>query len=241
MTTAAHRLHPTAVAADASIGGVDWAHAYWTEGPRFVAEGYADGGAVGTWPDEIGDLDLVQPTGTQQPLYRAAEVDLSNRPAIDADGVDDNVGWTSPVAAIGPPWSLVYIGTVNPGSAGVRVMQSASTSGTRAPGTASTKWSIRFDHSAVSMTLSPVANQGELVVVVGLVGDDALLVGADSMTDKDAGDEPLTQLLAFGRDGGLNVTAGAASFIGAYNGDVRDDPGYSTLRAWAASYYGVSV
>lgn len=84
---------------------IGWTHAYWTEGPKFTALSYSDGGAVSLWPDEIGALrglvvgtmslgggsagvDAVQATGSKQPLHRASSASFNSKPIVEFNGTD---------------------------------------------------------------------------------------------------------------------------------------------------------
>jgi hypothetical protein len=85
-----------------SLLDIAWTHAYWTEGPEFVASAPAAGssgdsfriGAISlnapsspsvyldTWPDEVGTDDLTQATSTKRPQYIASDAGLNNKPVV---------------------------------------------------------------------------------------------------------------------------------------------------------------
>jgi hypothetical protein len=90
------------------LTAISWHTAVWAEDAAWSHP--ADGAAVATWRDGSGhSRDLVQATGTMQPLYRAVTAALGGRPAIEFDGVDDSLAVAS-FTAVAPPFSLVVVG-----------------------------------------------------------------------------------------------------------------------------------
>lgn len=66
---------------------ISWTHAYWTEGTRQVALGLVNNGAVATWKDEAGTLDLTQPTAGRRPLWITGDATMG-RTLIRFDSSD---------------------------------------------------------------------------------------------------------------------------------------------------------
>ena len=66
---------------------ITWHSLFWAEGTDFVAEGYGDTDPITTWPNETGESDATQATGSRQPLYTASHASLNNQPAVDFDGM----------------------------------------------------------------------------------------------------------------------------------------------------------
>ena len=110
---------------------VDWAHAYWAEGPQFTALGVANGGAVTTWPDEmetpgsgglvvgfmsltlttpavVGD-DLTQATAGNKPTYRSNSAAFNSKPIVEFDGTTDylTTTWTTGIPFPYTVWAVV--------------------------------------------------------------------------------------------------------------------------------------
>lgn len=100
---------------------ITWSHAYWVEGPEFLAlyggspgaaaatsrvgmvavqaaTGIPDGTRIDTWPDEVGTLDATQGTSTNEPTYHTAAASLNGKPYIDFPD-SDQVG--APDNAVG--------------------------------------------------------------------------------------------------------------------------------------------
>jgi hypothetical protein len=73
------------------LTSITWDHAYYAEGPEFIAKGVANGGALGDTgaevPDEIGTYDLVQAVAGARPTYQAAG--LNSQPSFRFDGGDN--------------------------------------------------------------------------------------------------------------------------------------------------------
>ena len=79
---------------------VGWTYAYWAEGPEFVALSVADGGAVGTWPDEIGTLDAHRAPPERSPPTGPRR-GRNSKPTVQFDGGDHLV--TSALTQAQPP------------------------------------------------------------------------------------------------------------------------------------------
>lgn len=94
-------LHSAAAAAWSPLS-IAWSHAYWTEGPEFLALALADAGAVSTWPDEMATGDMTQATAGAKPTYRSASALLGNRPVVEFDGTADVMTSASYTAMTGP-------------------------------------------------------------------------------------------------------------------------------------------
>lgn len=215
------------------ITGVAWSHAYWAEGPEFVALGLSDGGAVGTWPDEIGTADLLQATGASRPAYRTSSSPLNNRPVIDSDG-NDSVGPTT-ITTITQPFSVVVVargasdgsvlGTVHGdvgwffyGLGGVWAVHTGATlsGGTR---DANPHLFRFYANGAASKIVVD-----ETVVATGAAGSNA------------ATDIQLFRIPA----AGFNSAADMA-LAGFSSGDVTTDAGWTNFKAWVTSHYGITV
>lgn len=89
------------------LTAIPWSHAYWAEGPEFLALAVADGAVVANLPDEIGTADAVQGTAAQKPLYKAAS-GLNAQPGIRLDGVNDLLS-TGTWANVSLPYTVVLI------------------------------------------------------------------------------------------------------------------------------------
>lgn len=70
---------------------IAWTHAYWTEGTDFIAQGYTNGSAIGTWPDEVATSDLAQATAGFKPTLVTADSNFNGQNIIRFDGTDDRL------------------------------------------------------------------------------------------------------------------------------------------------------
>lgn len=87
------------------LTAIPWSHAYYAEGPEFLALGKVNNDAVGTWPDEIGTADQAQATGANQPLYIAAS-NINSQPALRFDSSDRMIATWSNVSV---PYTIVLL------------------------------------------------------------------------------------------------------------------------------------
>ena len=224
-------------AASQRTGGFDpltvgWTHAYWAEGPEFVALGLSNGGAVGTFPDEIGTADLTQGTGSAQPAFQSSVAALGNRATVKSDGAD----WVGPttITIITQPFSVVVV--ESGASAGSLLVSTAGDLGwcfymsggvwlanagsTISGGSAdSGAHMLRFYANGASSKLA----EDETVVVTGNAGTYG------------AGPIQLFRIPV-----GFNSAAHLA-FVGIYAGDVTTDPKWASFKAWAATHYGLTI
>lgn len=224
------------------LTGVGWAHAYWAEGPEFVALGLADGAAVATWPDEIGTADLTQATSNKRPLYRASGTTFS-LPCIDFDGSNDNLG---PVAysAIGLPHSVVVIVANDTNGTDIYFVDGFDATHRRIVGitfAGSAQWRHYAGASAVGGNASTTGKQALRSKIVSGTSDVLNVNGANATTAT-AGDQTMTGLTAGSDYTGTGAFFnGRTVFIGVYAGDVTADGGWASLVTWASTKYGVTL
>lgn len=73
---------------------IAWDWAAWAQDPNWTPPG--DGVAVSSWNDaSSGTRHATQATGTKQPIYRASESGMNNKPTVDFDGTDDFLATTT--------------------------------------------------------------------------------------------------------------------------------------------------
>lgn len=218
------------------IADVGWSHAYWAEGSEFTALGYADGGAVSSWPDEKATQDISQATATNQPAYRATG-GPNSLPCVHADGNDWLQG--SFPSALSQPYTIVI----------VAIGENSATADNRF-----------FDGVSNSSVLDELSAGGYLLnagsSVTGGTRDGnphlftSLFNGASSLVERDgttivsgnAGTNTLSGLTLFAaRTGETRPSAHKIAFAGVYNGDVRNDAGWADFEAWTETHYGLTV
>ncbi len=225
-------------AASQRTGGFDpltvgWTHAYWAEGPEFVALGLSNGGAVGTFPDEIGTADLTQGTGSAQPAFQSSVAALGNRATVKSDGAD----WVGPttITIISQPFSVV-------------VVESGATAGSLLVSTAGDLGWCFYMSGGVWL-----ANAGSTISGGSAdSGAHMLRFYANSASSKLAEDETVVVTGNAGTYGagpiqlfripapGFNSAAHLA-FVGIYAGDVATDAKWTQFKAWVTSHYGITV
>jgi hypothetical protein len=224
------------------ITDVGWAHAYWAEGPEFVALGYADGAAVSNWPDEIGTADLTQATGSKQPAYRASGTHFS-LPCVDFDGTADFLG---PVAysSIGLTHSVVVIVANDTNGTDIYFVDGFDSTHRRIVGITfpgSSQWRHYAGASAVGGSGTAAGKHALRSKIVSGTSDLLTADGANATTAT-AGDQTMTGLTAGADYTGTGAFFnGRTAFIGVYSGDVTGDGGWAGLVTWASTKYGVTL
>lgn len=232
--------HALRRAASQQIGGfspldIGWSHAYWAEGPEFVALGLSDGAAVSTWPDEIGTLDAAQATPTKQPTYSSAG-GPNGTPTATFDGGD---GVLTGAHSQAQTWSIVTIvKTTNAGglyyflgSPSPLVTLTINNSGTP----------YGFYAGATGPGVGTVNTSWHLMRCKG--------AGASSVTELDgtaatgnAGSALLGRIGIGSYDGAGGVgLVGSICFVGIAAGDVSADPSWADFETFVTDHYGIAV
>jgi hypothetical protein len=77
------------------LGEIAWVHAYYAEGPNYLAQGYADAASITTLPDEAGSADLTVAKPTK-PTHADSSSDMNNNPAFNftGGGIQTATAWT---------------------------------------------------------------------------------------------------------------------------------------------------
>lgn len=224
---------------------VGWHAAFWADDPAWSNPG--DGVGVGSWRDYSGNSrTATQAVVGQKPIYRASVAALNNRAAVQGDG--DNDILVSVAIGLTQPFTMVLIGsmvvtpTTGPFPAGM-------TLGNNISGT---------DLIAMYRTTS-----GNFALFAGadaatIAGDDnvhgfrglfngassALRVDGSGATGDPGSRAPSSDPInLFGSALSTDTTnnAGYIAFAGIYSGDVTADGGWTAFKAWALSYYGVTL
>lgn len=203
-----------------------WRHAYWTEGPEFVALGLSDGAAVDTWPDEAGTANLVQATAANKPTYRAAHAPLGSRPALDADGGD----WMAvTVPRILQPYTVVAVAEgVTQGKLVMGLDGDASWTFYNSGGV--------FQANLGAFISGPTQDSGDHLFVLVANGASSQLIVDGTAGTGNPGTGSVADMRFAGIPSGFGLT-GAASFIGIAAG-VLSAGELDDLHIWAQSHYG---
>lgn len=230
--------HALRRAASQRIGGFDpltvgWTHAYWAEGPEFVALGKSDGASMTIWPDEMSTMDLETTAGT--PTYQSSGWASPARPSVRFPGSALMVrGWSQ-----SQPFSAVVIADRSGGGAFSYYIGGAGTSG----------WAIyRLGASTLSgfagsdVTATADSDAPHMLALYANGGSSALGVDG-TFTSGSAGSNNPTVLSLGGRSDGVLAVffAGDIVFAGVASGDIRTDPKWSQFKTWVTSHYGITV
>lgn len=216
---------------------IGWAHAYWAEGPEFVALGLSNGAAVGTWPDEIGTLDATQGTAASKPTYSATG-GPNSRPTLTFDGGD--VLRTIGVGAHALPVSLVLIWKWS-GSGHTRCVTLSSSNIQFGGGITGDN---QFELFAGTGLKTVSARDTNHHLHVGVVNGSSSVLEMDGIaTSGNAGSAAPNSgdVFAIGSDNGFTFLTGQIAFFGYAYGDVRTDPKWAAFKAWVTSHYGITV
>lgn len=215
------------------VAGVGWLHAYYVSGDEMVALGYAEDDPVNAWPDEIGSLDLTSNGGGARPLFKPNALDGYGTLYFDGS---DYIRTASGVLSLAQPYTVVVIGSLSvTGAVRRRVFASRSGSGASIlRHESSSTWragaGTNVDHSTASVN--------DVYHLWVFYGD-----GASSSFEVDgAADDPISAGTAtmdgFTLGSQFNIGdywIGGISFVGIYDGDARDDPGWSAFESWTIS------
>lgn len=226
-----------ATAAFNPITGVGWAHAYWTEGTEFTALSYSNGGAVSSWPDEVGTDDLAQATGIKQPLYRAS-TGPGSKPAVQGDASNDLLQVTFG-SSIASSWTVVVVAREKV-SANQRMFDNGAGGGVAVLDVQSTpNYSIT---AGTARTGGTPSNDTDHLYVVCAGTSPYFERDGTSIVTSTIGTNTLTGLTLFSdRLDSTRKAAHLISFVGVYNGDARGDAGWASFKSWVSTNYGITV
>lgn len=222
---------------------VGWTHAYWAEGPEFVALGLSDGGAVGTWPDEIGTADLTQATAGLRPTYRTAGT-INSVPAVRGDGTQyyrDTASMSmsqghstvviTRLTSVAGTWATIIDGT--PAN---RAWVAVRTGGTLG-------WNL-YAGGGNPTAGTPVANTSYLLVTLFNGASSVLDINGTQVVAGDPGGNARGGVSLFNSSSALGRPAAVSAdiaFVGLFSGDARTDPKWSQFKTWVTSHYGITV
>jgi hypothetical protein len=220
------------------LTAINWEHAWWAEGPRFKARGYADNAAVATWDDEIGASNNTQATGTKQPLYKAAG-GPNSRPCILPDGIDD--AFTGPsFTGFGPPWSLCVIGAMKFTNLSYNYIFAAA----HLNQNNNNQWSTNNNGLAIAGGTANANPHLFSVYSNQSAGTSKLTLDGTIVINPQSGmsTNPLTRLRYwFVSESGTYFNDKPLCFVGVYNGNHEMHAQWSNFKAWTMSYYGITV
>lgn len=224
---------------------ITWHSLFWAEGTDFVAQGYSDAGAVGTWPNETSEVDATQSNEPKKPLYEASVTALNNQPAVTFDGTADTLGtgvFTG--GAISQPVTIVVVGENHDAGTERRYVYDGGTVNEKrmllAKGQVSDYWSIWAGTWVDSTTAAAAAAFGSVALYKATPA--TLTVDGTAIASGDEGDFPLDGI-QIGASFATTVDFwdGSIAFLGIYEGDITSDGNWSAFQSWVSTHYGVSI
>lgn len=231
-----------AAATDNPVDMVGWDHAYWVEGDAFVALGLIDGNNVTDWPDEVGTLDLSDPTpAAAGPKYRSAHSSFNSQPCVDfIAGYGLLKGTTG--GSSSQPLSVVAISRMNTTGTNdfvVDGVDAASRIGFIERGT--NGWDL---FAGNTVRYDPGTSDTNIHLWAGYVnGASSALEFDGTVTSGNAGSNVFKGLCIGGGYDDISFKLnGEVSFVGVYlGGDVRSDGGWADFENWVETTYGITV
>lgn len=222
---------------------IGWYASFWADDPDWDHPGNGD--PVDEWPDGSGNgRDLVQASGTLQPLYRSSDPDFGSRGVIDFDGVDNILEHTAGIAVSQPSTIVAVIAFNSSVESGTHVFFGGhGGSSFRGIGVNSGAWNMNFGSSDGDPASPPSPG---LVYLVRAHPDGASSVFAVNEEVQtgivSVGGASINQLvLGAGRNSSgpsyTNYTSFRIAFLGAIAGDVADDPMWPSFLTWVEEYY----
>lgn len=235
-------------AAGVSAGGgsfdptvISWHSMFWTEGDDFIAEGYSDTDAVGTWPNETGESDATE--ATNRPTFDAVNAAYNDAPTVHFSASNSKLQTgtfsTSPTTAS----SIVVVGNYGVVS-GYRCLFD-SVSGTRRQAfwvsADGTQWTIFARSAEVSGGAADTNPHLFVCYFDGSSGNDTITVDGTEVASGNAGSSTPTGLTLGNLTNGTGSFQGDLAFVGKYQGDVTAHESWGAVEAGIASHYGITV
>jgi len=209
------------------IANVAWSHAYWTQGPEFIALGLANGAAVSSWPDEVGTLNLAQADAGKRPDYRSAYAALNSKPAVESTAAsNDFIGATH--SAVVQPFTVVIVAKFNAVN-GVF----ADFGGGWGPQW-QTSWKAYGGSTIISGGTADLAKH--LFVLVFNGASTKIIVDGVTVVTASAGTGSRSAMGIFNLANSFATSAAAAFFATADS--ILGATDLANLLAWSRSYYG---
>lgn len=148
-------LLPPKVSASFDPLSIGWSHVHWVSGPKMLALGLSEGGAVASWPDEVttNARDLSQSTAGARPTFRAAHASFGGKPVLEFDGTSDfmiSANWSAALSQAN--YIYMVARTRNLTNGANQYFSAGNTSGsTHITGISTTgKWRMQGNNGAVA-------------------------------------------------------------------------------------------
>lgn len=221
------------------LADISWHSVFWTDGPNFVAEGYADSDPITVWPNETSEGDAFD--GATAPTYDAVAPLLNNAPAARFTGTGDKeVRVASFSSAPTQPYSIVVVAEKAAGGTGDQYICD------------STQRTIIGEHTSGVMGIfagtwllaaSEYNADEHLFVGVFNGASSEFLVDNTVVASGNAGTAtPSTNFTIGNRytpSAAANDYNGAIAFLGIYDGDITAHGQWSNFVSWVTTTYGI--
>ena len=217
---------------------ITWHSLFWTEGTAFQALGYTEGDDVDDWPNETGEADAAETSGSAV-SFDESNPSFNGQPVIDLAG-GRRYGTANFTSAPTYPISLVAIG--NTGGTGGRPFMDGNDCSNRAfvAQSSGAQWQI---HAGTTQAGGTSDQNPHLFVATfdGSTGNDTLTVDGTTVIDADAGSQTIDGFRLGANCNEGSSSSGAWALFGIYEGDITADPNYDEFVAWVSRHYGVSA
>lgn len=238
-----------------SLLDIAWDHAYWTEGPEFVAAAPSSSGGlrvgvmsldaggetkISLWPDEVGTADATQASSASQPYYSPSSATLNGKPVVhglSTDSIDRNLA--ASFSSISLPYDVVVIGRMYVTSAmyfygGSTRFGAIVQSGDPAP-----RWNIDTGNGFPTPFGSFADTTAHLFRIRAQAGADALWVDEVSDISASAGNASITDLMLLNTPTNSGALKGEVAFYGVKAGGLSAGDA-SDLHTYCQSHYGTA-
>lgn len=233
-------IDAAAISVETDPPEVGWHAAWWADDVSL-----GDGDEVSTWSDRTGNgRDLTQATSGRYPLFRPTVSSLNNKAAVEFDGTDDYLRWTSG-SGLSQPVTYVLVMRIRTASSRQVVYMDSADSGTAAAlfkFNADTGWNL-FAGSGFAGATSPAIGVGNFAVRAMTNGSSSRfnINGTATSPTTNAGANQLYGVTLGAHRDNSSAAAISVAFAAVYPGDVTADAGWAAFTAWVSDTYGMTL
>lgn len=217
---------------------ISWKAAFWASDPLWTPP--ANGAGVSSWRDAGSEAkNLVQASGSEQPLFTVSVAALNDQPALTMDA---NVNFRDMQTATWDTSITGHVTWVVVGNATIttfdRAGMIASKTAGHFMGPNSGQWQFQRGDTQTGGTAD---FDGHLFYVsAGLAAGGTMEVDGTQVASGTAQNEAMTGLFMGRRSSGAGYFGGNVAFVGVYDGTLPSGD-YDDLKQWASTFYGLTV
>jgi hypothetical protein len=218
---------------------ITWHSLFWAEGTDFVAQGYTNGNAVGTWPNETSEKDATE--ATNKPTLTATNASFNDKPTVDFSAntahklVTDNFT-SNPVY----PISVVVVGSIRDLNNAVIVDgNDASNRNTIQRGDPNTRWQI-FSGNSVFTTGADANPHLFVASFKGAAGNSTLSVDGTQVINGSSGSGKIDGVTLGNYPLG-GFSGGNLALCAIYSGDITQDGEWANFKTWVEDHYDITI